>query len=193
MYTAMIFLAIGFSCITPFMIRLVAKVFVKFQVYANYTMDGASANSIIIITLVVFIFSQIYKERLIRLDINSPIYINAVYFALIFSILARENIIFFRFALYFYIFCLLLIPVCIKSIEICLRPVAYYITLIVMIAYHTYLLINNNAGVLPYNYNLNIFRGNEVLFVGLLAIIYFVVLVKSLKYLRMRKTISNQK
>ena len=188
-YLVLLAFTLGVSFFTTTIIGIVSKVLPSLNIYSNYYFEGSSANSIMLSTSLVFLFALLNKAKLIKLDSNVIVYVNAVYFALLFSILARENILFYRFSLYFYIFILLLIPLCIRSMNKFLRVIMYMLIIPTMTAYYFYLLSNNNAGVLPYDYNLNISFYNDrtlpiLLLVG--AITLFLSILKNSRLFTIR-------
>ncbi|KAB7640216.1 EpsG family protein [Bacillus sp. B3-WWTP-C-10-D-3] len=184
MYLFMLAVSVCLSLFTTNIVNLVASIFGKFSVYNNYLVEGSSTKSIILITSAIILFSLINKNKLSRINENSIIYINGVYFALVFSVIAIGNILFFRVAIYFYIYSLLLIPLFLAAIDKKLRPVIYTLIFMILTAYHYYLLFNNNAGVFPYDYNVNISTDSGQLPLITIAVIVVLLFVICLKYNR---------
>lgn len=195
MYLLMFVTSVFLSLFTTNIVNLVASVFGKFSVYNNYLVDGSSTKSIILITSAVVLFSLINKNKLLKINENSIIYINGVYFALVFSVLATGNILFFRVAIYFYIYILLLMPICVAIIDKKLRPAIYIFTFMILTAYHYYLLINNNAGVFPYDYNLNISTDSDgfpVITTTVIGVFLFIIYLKNSRIFKKKQIKTKQ-
>lgn len=128
--------------------------FPKYESYINYASSGAKLNIIFLfINLIILLFIRNF-----RIDKNDKktikvfnIYTNACSIGLMFSLMSPLNIIFSRIALYFYIYSTISIPCCLVFfvrkerviVKICIGVLALFM--------FTYYLINNIAGVVPYN------------------------------------------
>lgn len=179
-YLFFIIISIVLSLLANNIILSISILFPKFSYYINYSQDGASVNSVILILSFIILFIVLFKDKIIKNNENALIYINMVVFALFFNILVYGNFIFNRIAEYFYIYTLLIVPDCIKVLNKYLKIVFYIYFIPLLISYFYYQLLNNNAGVYPYNYNLNIFNNNvEVIFVFLVVVL--LVLIKIFK------------
>lgn len=154
-------IALFFSYYPSVLVGILSTIIPKYTLYLNYNVGGSSATSIVLITCLVFILSLVYKSRVLKLDEHGLIYINFVFFSLIFAILSSNNILFFRFSSYFYIYCLLLIPLLVEVIDKRLKPVVIISIVLIMISYNLYLLSTNNSGVLPYQFNFDILRSSS--------------------------------
>lgn len=188
-YFSILVITTVFSFFTTNIVGLVSKFIPKFAYYINYYREGASANTVTMILLAILIFSLLYKKKLNEIDINSNIYINLMFFGLLFVILSRDNIIFYRAALYFYVFILILIPICLKSLNKYLKIPSYIIVISIMTAYHYHLLLNNSSGVLPYNFNVDVFNPYLIL-VAVIIAIYFTILGSLMKAIQKRRLTS---
>lgn len=175
-YFVLFLLSIVLSFITPNLISLISKIIPGLSSYVNYYSEGASANSVIIITLSILIFSLVNKKNILAFDENSKIYINCIFFTLFFAVLSNNNIMFFRVASYFYIFVIILIPICIKVINKRLRPIISLLLILMMTIYHYYLLSSNTGGVLPYYVNLDFINGINPYYLLIIVIIVLLVL-----------------
>lgn len=182
MYIILTLIAIIFSIATDKIVHLISLVIPKFTFYVNYSQEGASVNSIILIISIVIIFSLIYRKRLILKDKSTTIYINLVYFALFFNILVKGNFVFSRIGEYFYIFILLLIPVCIKILNKYIRVILYLLIIPIMFLYHNYLMSSNNSGVVPYESNFNIIETSSSILLIVLLIFALSSILKKVSW-----------
>ncbi|MDT2747772.1 EpsG family protein [Vagococcus fluvialis] len=158
-YLILMIASVCISFLTPTLIRIIAKLVPKVASYINYDVQGASANFTIIFTFCAFVVAILLKEKIEKIEKNSIIYINFVFFAFCLSLLSINNIIFFRLASYFYIFIILLLPLLFYSLDKKLKPITYFLSSLLLIMYYYRQLFNNNAGVYPYDYSERIYRG----------------------------------
>lgn len=188
-YVVLIFATIGLSFATPAIVGIVSRLIPKFALYTHYEFEGASSFSVILITLSLFVFSIFNKNKLIKTNKHGWIYVNAVYFALLFSILSTKNILFFRVAIYFYIYCLLLIPICLLILDKKVRPAAILLVLSTFTYYLYHMISNNNSGVFPYQYNLDIFNNisTGLIYSIVIILLLFMVNLRLIKMLTQKK------
>ncbi|MFB8605550.1 EpsG family protein [Enterococcus casseliflavus] len=137
----------------PLIINIVSFIFPRLSYYSDYSLEGASANFAFVVTSITFICAKILFKKLIIIDGNANLYMNFVFYASCFSILSRNNIIFFRISSYFYIFIILLIPIIYKSLTKNLKFLFLFYMIPASTIYMCYLIMNNNAGVYPYDFS----------------------------------------
>lgn len=169
-------LSIVLSIFTPVIINIISIVFPRLSYYSEYSLEGASANFAFILTIITFICARFLYKKLITIDKNTNFYLNFVFYASCFSILSRNNIIFFRISSYFYIFIILLLPIIYRSLSKSWKFLFLFYTIPSSIMYMYYLLINNNAGVYPYELSVSYMRETSdylLIILILLSISYY--------------------
>lgn len=159
-YWIIFIFSLVFSVFTPILISIISVIFPRLSYYSNYSLEGASANFSILLTLMTFIMAKILYKKLIKIDENAYVYINLVFFAMCFSILSRNNIMFFRISSYFYLFIILLLPIIFQALTKKWRFLFIFYMIPFSICYMFYLIKNNNAGVFPYDFS--IFSSSEI-------------------------------
>lgn len=140
----------------PKIIHVISLFIPKYAYYVQYGVSGASANSAIIISLVILIFMLANIDTFISSDPKNLIYINAIFFAIILGITSYSNIVLYRLMTYLYILSILAIPNVLNSITIKMRVVMCMGMILFLMVYTNNQIKNNNGGIIPYKYNLEL-------------------------------------
>lgn len=150
-YLLMSSISLVFVFITPFLIRIISRVFPKFNYYEYYELQGASANFTILLTGITFMIGYFLRKNIKNGKNEYNIYLNFIFFAFCLALLSINNIMFFRLASYLYIFIILFLPILLFELNSRIKPLAYFSSSIILILYCINLIKNNNGGIYPYD------------------------------------------
>jgi hypothetical protein len=139
-------------CLLPLilpMINLVGSIYNKYEGYSTSFNYGSSSLGLLLIGSI-FLFAILHKDKLVELNKNNLIYINATFLALILQILGTDYVLISRIGTYFYIFTILLIPDFLLLFNKYIRVTIYIGLLLIFFFYFDIQLIRGVGEILPY-------------------------------------------
>lgn len=151
-YVFLAFITLAMAIFFNNIFQYIIIFFPKYNFYSNYTKGRIGGTFFIIVCILIISF--VYKKSLLKQNYLNNFYINMIFISVLLEGLSAINIMFSRMSSYFYIFSILLIPEILKLFDKRLRVTLYLILIILSIMWFNYLLLNNNAGVMPYQYQI---------------------------------------
>lgn len=137
-----------------YFIELIIKIFPQYSIYLNYEAGGATINLLFLfINFILLIWVRVFlKKRGIPEPKEHSLYMNICFLGWCTYFFSSINTMFSRIGSYFFLFSILSIPYCLSQLKIRERKILTTCIYGIVILIFMYYLLNNNSGVVPYNW-----------------------------------------
>lgn len=141
--------------ILPYALGVASAIIPKLSAYKGSIFMNKGISILNIVPIIIpFTISLIFKDKIIKINKSSEVYINAIFFSFLITTMSLKFIFLYRFSIYVYIYSIILIPQLIDLFSYKFRPILYLLIISFYNLIYIGMLSANYSHVIPYKLRL---------------------------------------